>query len=345
MKRANGNGSVVKLKGKRRRPFCARITVWTDTGSERRQERKAIGYFKTRPEAEAALYKYCQGFVEVPDRAIPTFAECFTKAMETVARTAKKNTISSYQYAFKKLEDLHRVRIDRITPLMLQEQIDQIAVDYRMSAIKAVINAANHAFDYAMRMRYISEKPTASLDFSAVSNEKRRERRIFSPSEIETLRRSNEAMAKMVLIMIYTGMRRGEAIDLKLSDIDMTERLIRIRQSKTAAGVRIIPIAGQIYDAVQDLYLRSRSGYLFEHNGRKYSITRFAESFTALMDKLGMDHIPHETRHTFATLLYNAHVDDVATKAIIGHTDIKLTHDVYTHESIDNLRDAISRLN
>lgn len=344
MRRANGNGSVIKLKGKRRRPYCARITEWHDTGTDRVQKRRVIGCYRTRPEAEAALYRYCQGFVEVPENAIPTFGECFSKAMEQSERNSTAATVVAYRRAAQRIADLFPIRIDRVTPLLLQETIDRIAPSYSLNSIKNTLVAAGRAFEYARKMRYITADPSEVVDLGAAQRENGRVRRIFSPAEIEALRASNEPMARQVLVMIYTGMRKGEAMALRLADVDLSERLISIRKSKTAAGVRVIPIAEPIADIVSDLYRQSRSGFLFERNGRPYSDTVFRVHFAELMERLGMDHIPHETRHTFATLLYNAKVDDVATKAIIGHTDIATTHDIYTHESIDNLRAAIAML-
>jgi integrase len=345
MKRANGNGSVIKLKGKRRRPYCARVTRWIDTGTERKQLREIIGYYKTRPEAENALYQYSQGYLDPSTKKCPTFGECWEKTMAVAVRVVSANTALNYNQAHKRLESLDPIRIDRITPVMLQDLVDEMAERVKAGTITNTISPARKVFQWAIRMQYISTDPTAALDFSLATRQKDRERRIFLPSEINALQALNEPMAEQILIMIYTGMRRAEALNLRLTDIDMHERIIRIRKSKTAAGVRIIPIASQIYDIVQDLYLRSRSGYLFEEDGAPYAYNTFYDRFVAYCREHGMDHIPHECRHTFATLLYNAKVDDVATKAIIGHTDIGLTHDVYTHESIESLREAIAKLN
>lgn len=345
MKRANGNGSVIKLKGKRRRPFCARITVWEDTPNGRVQKRRVIGSYKTRPEAEAALYQYAQGFLETPESAIPTFGECFSEAMKTTARTAAKGSLVGYRVCFARLENLHGIRVDRVTPMLLQQTVDSLAPDYTLDSIRQTLAAASKAFAYAMRMRFIRDDPVKNVDLSLFSRQKRRERRIFTPSEIEALEARKEPIARQILVLIYTGMRKGEACSLRLSDVDLIERVIYVRKAKTAAGVRAIPIADRIIEDVRQMYSSSRSGYLFENaQHRPYPVTAFNRAFNAEMEALGMDHIPHETRHTFATLLYNAKVDDVATKAIIGHTDIATTHGIYTHESLANLREAISRL-
>lgn len=59
MRNPNGFGGVIKLSGKRRKPYCARVTDgWTITGDKKKQNFKPIGYFAKRQEALDALFVY-----------------------------------------------------------------------------------------------------------------------------------------------------------------------------------------------------------------------------------------------------------------------------------------------
>jgi site-specific recombinase XerD len=64
-----------------------------------------------------------------------------------------------------------------------------------------------------------------------------------------------------------------------------------------------------------------------------------------LMELLGMKHIPYETRHTCATMLHAAGVDETTRKYILGHKGkMDLTERVYTHLEIKQLVDAINKI-
>lgn len=60
------------------------------------------------------------------------------------------------------------------------------------------------------------------------------------------------------------------------------------------------------------------------------------------MAKLNLDHLPHDGRHTCATLLDNADVNKTIVKKILGHAGDDVTEKVYTHKTIQQLVEAIN---
>ena len=67
--------------------------------------------------------------------------------------------------------------------------------------------------------------------------------------------------------------------------------------------------------------------------------------FTPLMEQLGFDHKPHDTRHTCISKLTEAHVDQTMIKKIVGHSGaMTLTERVYTHLDIETLVEAINKI-
>ena len=57
-----------------------------------------------------------------------------------------------------------------------------------------------------------------------------------------------------------------------------------------------------------------------------------------------MNHKPHDTRHTFITLAKEANMNDFIIKQIVGHTTEDITERVYTHRSIESLKDEIEKI-
>ena len=65
------------------------------------------------------------------------------------------------------------------------------------------------------------------------------------------------------------------------------------------------------------------------------------EKFDNIMEKLRMDHRPHDTRHTFASLMDSAGANKLCIKRIMGHSSPDITDNVYTHKTIQELIEAI----
>ena len=139
------------------------------------------------------------------------------------------------------------------------------------------------------------------------------------------------------LILIYTGMRVGEFIALRPGDINVRQRYIDIKQSKTAAGVRKIPIHHRILGILTE---RKASGII--------CACPTYDSFRRLWDKamgqVKMKHTPHECRHTLATLLDRAEVSETTIRMILGHARPGITKGTYTHKTLSDLRKAIDRV-
>lgn len=70
----------------------------------------------------------------------------------------------------------------------------------------------------------------------------------------------------------------------------------------------------------------------------------YRERWQPIMNKLGMNHKPHDCRHTFATLLNNADANQTSIKKLIGHSSFLTTEKIYTHKDIEELRKAINLL-
>lgn len=127
-------------------------------------------------------------------------------------------------------------------------------------------------------------------------------------------------------------------IKLKTEDIDFEIRTMT-GGVKTAAGKqRLVPIHSKIFHIVQSRAEQSKSGYLFEYGGKKLSQTQYRKFWAGIMDKLEMEHLPHECRHTFRSRLDSAGANKVCIDRIMGHKSKGTGERVYTHKNIDELK-------
>lgn len=146
----------------------------------------------------------------------------------------------------------------------------------------------------------------------------------------------------IVMVALNTGMRKGEILDLKWSDVDMRNRVITLKRTKNNE-IRILPINEVLYELLKDIASRNGKGYIFANAaGMPYR-----EIKTGFMGALRRAEIHdfrfHDLRHTFASRLVMAGVDIRTVQELMGHKDIKMTMR-YSHLSDSHLKDAVRKL-
>ena len=142
----------------------------------------------------------------------------------------------------------------------------------------------------------------------------------------------------MILILLYTGLRIGELLNLRKQDIHRRSSYLIVRHAKTKAGEgRIIPIHHRIMPLIEQVYT-STEAYLFT-----ISYTTFHKNFKDIMKQLNCKHTIHDTRHTFASLLDSVALPNTL-RSLLGHKQGDITTRVYTHKTIRELRKAIELL-
>ena len=186
-------------------------------------------------------------------------------------------------------------------------------------------------------------------------------RRVFSSGEINTIwsmcRRGKTPpgeselymgryMLDSVLILLYTGLRIGELLALNCEDIHIEERYIRVHGTKTKAARRLVPIHKRIIPVLEQMMSHSSSPLLLPSpEGDQLTYSKYKYSwFDCVMNGMGMDHNPHDTRHTFVSGLDTAGVQRSVQKFIVGHSLGRDITDRYTHKDISELIKAVDKL-
>lgn len=180
-------------------------------------------------------------------------------------------------------------------------------------------------------------------------------KRNFTASEKMILEaNSSDDTVKIILIYLYTGMRLGELLKCKRSDVDIDGRVI-IGGSKTKAGrERRIPIIEKCLPLIQHFYLRG-GVYLIEENHKPITEETFRRGrFYPKLAELGIQYqdadgknilTPHRTRHTMAADAIKSEVDPVALSKVLGHTKFSVTVDKYADDlDSDFLKDEIEKI-
>ena len=337
MKKKNGNGCVFKATGNRRKPYGVKLTKgWDETG---KQIRVCVGYYKTQKEANKALLEYNDNPYNLEISNI-TFGEIYIKWSTNKFKKIQGSGIQGYKSAYEAIEGLHQMKFVDIKTTQLQYSIDESGKGYQTK--RKIKSLLSQMYGYAIQNDISSKDYSSFVDIGKNMNESTRAP--FTGKEIIKLWENidNIEFIDTVLIMIYTGFRIGELLEMKIKNIDLENRTVTGGIKTEAGKNRLVPIHPRIYPLIEKVYKKDAEYLINNHVGKgmKYS-NYYREKFIPIMEQLNMKHRPHDCRHTFATLLSNANANSVSIKKMIGHESYVTTEKIYTHKDIEELRKAV----
>lgn len=336
MRMPNGFGSVVNLGKNRRRPWAVRFTVaW---GNDKKQKYKYLSYHEKRKDALAALISYNKKPFDL-DRASVTFAEVFEAWAARKFSELGKHSVRNYKSIYRKCGDLYDIPFRELKTAHLQAVVDANKGLAHITLLKVLFG---QLYGYALK-NDICEKDYSQF-VEIPTKEKKVEKVPFTSEEVARLwKHKDEPFVDLVLILLYTGMRISELIEMRIENINLDDRYM-IGGVKTAAGRnRIIPIHADIMPLVKAQYSPNKK-YLFQSvRGNKLAYNYFAaKKFAPLMDKLNMSHTLHETRHTFISQADRVGLNGTILKKIVGHANGDITVH-YTHKDITEILEEIKK--
>lgn len=339
MRRPNRSGSVIKLSGKRRRPFAIRI--WDGVKINDKglavPVYKYVGYYEKRADALRDLEKYNTSPVELIKEQETTkkhkFSEIYEMWTDELGRRSKPlspQSYSSYAAAYQNLKPLHNQVFENLT----LEDLENAALANSHKSLSSVSNikiVLKGMYKTAIRHRFVTEDISALMILNH-NTEMVRPHTIFTDEEIATLwEHKDDFYGRLLLILIYTGMRIQELLSTKTENIFLDEHYL-VGGSKTKAGKdRMIPLSDKILPL-----LDVSQEYLITKDGEKLTYGKANKELETYMKSQNMAHKFHDTRHTCATLMERAKVPELHRKLILGHSSTDIT-DRYTHVSIQEL--------
>ena len=338
LRNPNGFGSVHKLNGNRRKPYRVRITSgWVDG----RQTYTTIGYATTRREGLQMLADYHNSPYNV-ERDKITFTNMFEKWCEAKENKLEPKNFATYKMAYNLCSAVHNAKFTDLRRPQLQKMMDDIHKS--LPTKRKIKGLLRQLYELAMDMDIVDKDYSNSVEVT--SDVAPMERVPFSPEEIEKLWELSKTddFARIVLILIYTGVRINELLNLKTENIHLDEHYA-IGGSKTKAGKnRIIAIADKIHPLISELYDENNEVLILSPRGGKMAYDTFHAHWTSYMKANNFKHLIHDTRVTFASLAHAAGVNELNLKRLLGHSNSgNITHH-YIKTDVQLLLDEVNKL-
>lgn len=335
---------------------------------------KKYFYGKTQKEANAKK----QAYIKSQEDGLMQDAGTLGAWIDTWVKSSspsEKIRINNERYARKLKNALGKRQIKDIRMIDIKQFAQDMSA-YSFSTVKQLKGIVNRIFEEAVLNQMIPLNPCKGISWES---SKKGTHRALEPWERELiyLNHKSHRIGSCAVIMLFAGLRRGEAIALEWEDIDFDAGIIHVNKAirfesnkavmattKTEAGVREVPLLPQLKSA------------LLEYDDRTGPICRLAsgdpiatqsgfergwESYINSMENI-LNGLPpvvkgrrsdkdtesrkkfsirtHDLRHTFCTMLYNAGIGLKEAQYIMGHADPEMTMEVYTHLDEEKRRSA-----
>jgi integrase len=252
------------------------------------------------------------------------------------------------------LRDLLDVRLDRITPAMIEELTLKLQGEHPRQAkfvdetIKMILRSA--------KVRGQRVNPDV-FDVRPPYYEPKRRRQALGLEDVEALAEASDD-PHLIRLAAYTGLRQGELFALRDEDIDFKGKLLHVNgtvynrkrydKPKTKNSIRVIPMTPETEKEIRLQMLRRKTGteILFpgKRSGGYRSVRKLEIDFKLWAERIGKDITFHDLRSTFASFMVEADTNPAVLQELMGHKDIKTTIGIYTRLKTEKKREAMDGL-
>lgn len=377
--------AYIYKKGKK---WAFRAYMGTDPIT-RKEIKKSKSGFLTQKDAKlaAALFErqFHNGEYIQPSKII--FTDLCNDWERHYGQDAKESSLRARRIALKHIiNEFGQTPIQKITKKAYQDVIDKLSTQFSTNYISSIHTSTNMVFEYAHTLNLIKELPTKGIKLpkkkktvSDLENDNSINEKFLEKEELEEFLTiaKNEGLESDLLaftILAYTGLRIGEMVALKWSDIDFDEHTLRVIKTyynptnnklkytlltpKTEGSIRTITIDPllvnmlKLHKQQQEKIITDNkpfykdNDFIFSTNeGYPKTIKHLSIRMQRLLKKTSIQKqvTPHSFRHTHTSLLIEANVHIKEIQERLGHSDINTTMDIYAHMTKNIKKEASNK--
>lgn len=350
MKCANGTGSVVKLSGKRRRPYAVKVSQLDSHGQV---VQKILSYHERSADAQQALEEFNRlravGAAPQVDKLDMTLQQVYDIWSARAYQKMNPASIRAYQAAWNRRVSRYAAR--KLRSITLDDWQAILDEDEAAGRSQSLIN--NDAIlikalcSCAMERDIIAKDYSAYLDIPSVDIKNPRSALTdLQLAKLWDLAAAGVPWADTALMLCYTGFRVSEFLSLSRFSYHPENGGYLQGGMKTEAGKnRIVPVHPKIDPFLLRWLQKGGVTIICCEDGSPMSGILYREHFASVMRAIGAEGAtPHWCRHTFATRLHAVKADPLVTKWLLGHSTSGDITAHYTHQTLDQLTETIRLL-
>lgn len=279
---------------------------------------------------------------------------------EIKGNNIRPNTIRNYKERYKHniKEYIGCMPLSEVKPLHCQNVLNRMADSYCNSTIRQTSMTMYGLFESAVENELILKNPMTKA-VKCTTGKDSKPKRVLTIDEqklfLETVR--NSSNYNQYAFLLQTGLRTGEMIGLKWSDIDFPKKILHVRRSmeyrysvgewrigepKSKSGYRDVPLTTEAIEILEDQKAKNKalktvqmefSDFVFlSRKGEPTKNSAYDSKLFYYCDKAGIPRFSmHTLRHTFATRCIEAGMRPKTLQTILGHSNISITMNLYVH--------------
>lgn len=270
------------------------------------------------------------------------------------------------------LDKIGCMKMANVKPIHIQELLYSLGEDgFKNSSIRQVRTITHNIFEYAIQNDVVNKNPVISGmnckigDGPSKKEAMTIEEQIAFTNAIKGTRYEND-----FLFILETGIRYGELVGLKWSDIDLKNKYVDISRTvqklsdgwhtgpcKSQSSMRRIPLSKKAVNIIRNQMISNRqinidevgerSEYVFAGiHGRPVTNYGYNQALKKIREKIGIESMltMHILRHTFATRCIECGMKPKTLQSILGHSNITVTMDIYVHSTEDNKQEELENV-
>jgi integrase len=279
-----------------------------------------------------------------------------------------------YRLKIKTSKEIAPKRLSNLKSIDIQTLYNRINAEYSYSAVLGVHKLVKPFITYCFKEGYITKDLIDNVKLPKNKQITDKSKPVLSKEDIAKIWGALEENRKYLIYVfaLYTGLRQGEILALTHSDVDLDNQIVSVNKTvkmikgvnqvnnvKTKSGYRDVPIFDSLMPYLKEHIKSEKEKHLklgipFNDNSIFFSSTtcgyrdgrNLRRGWDRLQDKLNITRIKfHGLRHTFCTLLAEQGVPLKTASMIMGHSNINITAEYYTHVDLEEKQKAINTLN
>ena len=370
-RRANGEGNIRKRKDGR---WEGRYTAGTDSETGKQIFKNVLG--KTQAEVKEKLKKALEqnqkiDFMRTGKYTVEMWMdEWFENVCKIKVRPSSHQTYRGYidhhiapnigKIPLEKLSTMDLQKLYR--KLMNKGRVERIESENQPKGLSAktvrnINQVISSAMDFAVAQKIIPENPCKAVALPKIEH---KEMQTIPAEQLQAFLTEAKATGvyEMYYIELATGLRRGELLGLKWSDIDWKNGIIKVRRQiarvdgkivesplKTKNSYRAVTISPQAIEVLKQQKAKTKDmkdQYVFPSpNGGPISPDSVRHMLHRVLERAGVSKVRfHDLRHTFATIALQNGVDIKTLSSMLGHFSAGFTLDTYAHVTTSAQKEA-----
>jgi integrase len=247
------------------------------------------------------------------------------------------STSAAYRYAFKRLERWQDMRVEDIDPAMVKALHKELGKANGNYAANASIGLLRTIFKHSIEeYGRPAVNPCAGLKYFKETARREAMAPETIPNFLKVLDQlKGDNSSDLYRMLLFTGMRKNEAMPLKWTDVDLVQKSLHIAETKNGEPLDI-PLSDHLVEMLKRRKDRIHSQWIFPSNSRVGHITNTAQ-FDREIGALGVRVYPHLLRKTFTTIAASI-CPGAMVDCLTGHVPQDVTGRHYTFPSVGQLR-------